>query len=119
MLSIFPTLLAYEQLAPFIIRIALGAVLIYWRIKASKETATIANKTVRTLEGVSGILLIIGLYTQVASLFVVIDMIVRIVDKIKHRQFLTDGVNYYALLLVMALSLVFLGAGAFSFDLPL
>ncbi len=120
MLSIFPSLLAWEQLSPFIIRIALGAVFLYWSHKAIKnKKLSSIEKIFGYLEGVAGILLIVGIWTQAAALFACIKLAGCLFGKIRHRQFLTDGVNYYLILLVMAISLLLTGAGFFAFDIPL
>ena len=71
------------------------------------------------IEGVAGILLVIGLWTQVAALVVFVDLVIRLVERIMKKAFLTDGVNYYLVLLVMAISLMVTGAGWIAFDLPL
>jgi uncharacterized membrane protein YphA (DoxX/SURF4 family) len=119
-LSLFPSLLAWGGLAPFLIRLALGAVFIVWSYAGIKNrSAGSADKIISIVEGVAGLLLVIGLWTQGVALFTVIDLLVRIAGKIKNRQFLTAGVNYYLVVIVLALSLLFTGAGMFSIDLPL
>ncbi len=120
MLSAFPTLLSYNQLSPFLIRIALGAVFVYRAYKILRNTNSEAKlKAQGLVEGISGVLLVIGLWTQVAALVVIIDLLIRLVTKVRTKAFLTDGVNYYLVLLVMAISLIVTGAGWYGFDLPL
>jgi uncharacterized membrane protein YphA (DoxX/SURF4 family) len=77
------------------------------------------QKAIGIIEGVAGILLVIGLWTQVAALVVFVDLVIRLVERIMKKAFLTDGVNYYLVLLVMAISLMVTGAGWIAFDLPL
>lgn len=120
MLSLFPSLLSWSQLSPTLIRIVLGAVLLYQsyhELRSGKVSTT--TKAVGVIEALSGILLFIGLWTQLAALVIVVDLIIRLILKAKSRAFLTDGVNYYLLLLVLAVSLIFTGAGLWGFDLPL
>jgi uncharacterized membrane protein YphA (DoxX/SURF4 family) len=120
MLSIFPSLLAYQQLSPFIIRLVLGAIFVYWAYRGFKHHAgSTRDKTVSIIEIILGILIIIGLWTQMAALVAVIDLIIRLIGRMQKRAFLTDGVNYYLILLVLSLSLLVTGAGAFAFDLSL
>lgn len=120
MLSAFPPLLSYSQLSPFFLRIGLGAVLLFWLYRALREpNSSTKNKALGIFEGIIGLLILIGLWTQVAALVVIIDLVVRIVNKIMKKAFLTDGVNYYFILLIMALSLIVTGAGWLAFDLPL
>lgn len=120
MLSLFPSLLFLEQLAPLLLRLALAAVFIYWSYRVLRTiTATSAAKTLGLVEGLAGILLVIGLWTQAAALVIIVDLIIRLVGKMRQRLFLIDGVNYYLILLVIAISLLFTGAGAFAFDMPM
>jgi len=76
-------------------------------------------KLVGLVEAIAGVLMVIGLWTQLAALVAGIDLVVRIGGRIKARAFLTDGVNYYVVLLVLAISLMVLGAGKMAFDLPI
>ena len=120
MASFFPSLLSWSELAPFIIRLALGATFIFFAYRnLRKPYMSIRDKSVAIVEGLAGLLLILGLWTQLAALAIVIDLVIRLADRIKNRSFLTDGVNYYLLLLVMAISLMVTGAGLFGFDYKL
>ncbi len=120
MLSLLPSLLSWNQLSPFLIRITLGAVLIFWSYRAFKDKGlSNSEKAFGYVEGITGILLIIGLWTQGAAIVACIKLIGCLIGKIRRKQFLTDGVNYYVILLVMAISLLLTGAGFFGFDLPL
>jgi uncharacterized membrane protein YphA (DoxX/SURF4 family) len=121
-LSLFPSLLSYQELAPFIIRIVLGATLAhfgYRKINGRGQSSGSNSMVYGWVEIITGALLIIGLWTQLAALVNAVILIIKIGFKIRDGKFLTDGVNYYILLLAMALSLIFTGAGAFAFDLPL
>ena len=120
MLSTFPSLLSWSQFSPFLIRITLGTILIFWayRVLADKSIDS-QNKIIGIIEAISGIMLVIGLWSQIAALIVTVDLVIRLVGKIRNKAFLTDGVNYYLVLLVMALSLMVTGAGFWAFDLPL
>lgn len=119
MLSAFPSLLSWSQVSPLILRVALGIILLYWTYKTFKQSGSMNTKIVSAFEGVAGILLILGLWTQIAALFVIIEMLVHLGNKIRSRAFLTDGVNYYLLILVIAVSLIVTGPGLLAFDLPL
>lgn len=119
-LSLFPSLLSWGLISPLLIRLTLGAVFLFWSYRAFRnKSASSQDKGVAIIEFLSGILLVIGLWTQAAALVILIDLIVRIVGKIMKKQFLTDGVNYYFVLLILALSLLVTGAGFLAFDLPL
>ena len=122
MLSIFPTLLAYEGLGPFFIRIVLGLTLTYFgyqKYLGKGQSSGSNTKVYGVVEIFVSIFLVIGLYTQLAALINALILAIKIGHKIKDKAFLSDGVNYYALLFTMALSIIFLGAGSFALDLPL
>ena len=65
-----------------------------------------------------GILLILGLWVQPVALLLVIDMVVAIL-KVTRKKGFVGGYELDLTLLLIALSLIFLGPGAFSIDLPL
>ena len=120
--SLFPYLLSYQEIAPFILRIVLGLTLAWFGYKKiqQKGTSSGSNSVVYgIIEIVIAAFLIIGLYTQLAALLNALILTIKIGFKIRDKAFLTDGVNYYVLLLTMALSVAFLGAGMWAFDLPL
>ena len=120
MLSAFPTLLSYQQLSPLIIRLVLGIILLHWSyrgFRTGKQSG--ANKALNLAEGLIGLLLLIGLWTQVAALVATIGLAVCLIQKIRAKAFLTDGVNYTLILLVLAISLLVTGPGWIAFDYPL
>ena len=107
-------------MAPFLMRLVLGGVFIHWAYKEFRNrAATGQTRILAGVEGIAGILLVIGLWTQGAALFAIADLVIRLGGRVMKKSFLTDGVNYYLILLVLALSLLVLGAGAFAFDLSL
>ncbi len=119
MLSLFPSLLSFELLAPFLLRLTLGAILLHWAYGRIKRRQAPHTTTLGLVEGVLGIFLVIGLFTQLAALVALIIFLVYLIQKIRTKSFFTDGVNYYFLLFIISLSLIFLGAGAFAIDMPL
>jgi uncharacterized membrane protein YphA (DoxX/SURF4 family) len=121
-LSLFPYLLSYQQLSPFLIRIVLGITLAYFgyhKILGSGQSSGSNSKTYGVVEIVIALFLIVGFWTQLAALLNAIILIIKLGFKIKEKKFLTDGVNYYILLLVMCVSLIFTGAGFLAIDYPL
>lgn len=122
MLSIFPSLLAFEGFAPLIIRLAVGFTLAYFgyqKIAGKGKSSGSNSKLFGTAEVIIALFIVIGLFTQLAALMNVVILLIKLSHKVADKQFLTNGVNYYLLLLAMALSLVFSGAGLLAFDLPL
>lgn len=119
MLSLFPSLLAFEQLAPFLLRLTLGAVLIFWAYGKIKARSDWKPTTLGLIEAVAGLLLIVGFMTQLGALVALIILAVKLIKKLQTRSLFTNGVNYYFILFVISLSLLFMGPGAFAIDLPL
>lgn len=119
-LSVFPYLLSYQQLSPVLIRLALGAVLIFWSYKGLRGTSRSSTKmTLNISEGLVGLLLVVGLWTQVAALIAALGFAANIIEQVRTKKFLTDGLNYSLILLVLALSLLVTGPGWWAFDYPL
>lgn len=119
MLSVFPSLLSWGELSPFLIRLTLGLVFIFWGYQALKRSGFKREKTIGIIEGLVGILLIIGLWTQIATLLAALYLAFLLGDKLSKKALLTSGINYYLILFVLAISLLFTGAGFFAFDYPL
>ena len=120
MLSLFPQLLSWSQISPFLIRIALGVVFVYWAYVEFRHNKRNAYwKLLGLVELATGVLLVIGLWAQLAAAVAAIDLIIRLIERATKRAFLTDGVNYYLLLLIMALSILVTGAGLWGFDFSL
>lgn len=132
MLSIFPELFTYQEVAPFLIRLILAAVFIthgYPKL-FSARTATIQFFkqhgitpakfwvfVVGVVEFFGGILLLIGFLTQIAAALIAINMIGAILF-VKRRQGFAGGYEFDLALLVLALSLLVLGPGIWSLDMP-
>ena len=122
MLSLFPSLLSYEQLAPFILRVVLGVTLAYFgyqKMLGKGGSSGSNSKIYGGAEILVAVFLIIGLWTQLAALLNAIILVMKLGFKIRDKAFLTGGINYYLLLLAMAVSVMLTGAGWFAFDLPL
>jgi uncharacterized membrane protein YphA (DoxX/SURF4 family) len=122
MLSMMPFLLNYELAGPLIIRLVLGITLMhfgYRKVIGKGDSSGSNSKMYGYIEMFISIFLIIGLFTQLAALLNVIILVIKLVLKGKNGLLLSDGVNYYILLLTMAVSLMFTGPGFLAFDLPL
>lgn len=113
MLSVFPELLFLSPLAPLIIRVALGLLLAYatWHHVTQQSPK---ERVIGILAGVLAISLIVGAWTQPASIVATLLLLAalsagsRILPK-----------STLLLAIAMALSLIVTGPGAFAIDLPL
>jgi uncharacterized membrane protein YphA (DoxX/SURF4 family) len=106
MLNIFPDLLAWGLLAPFLLRVVLGGMFFFDGVRALR--ACMYPKG--ALQTTTGVLLVIGLFTQIAAL-AALAFSVHTLWKRRSRTAL--------LACAISLSLLVSGAGAFAFDLPL
>jgi uncharacterized membrane protein YphA (DoxX/SURF4 family) len=119
MYSVFPHLLPLADLTPFLLRILLGIIFLEWSYRKFKNKASTKNTTIAISEGTIGIFFFIGFLTQLAALIAVALLGTKLISKIRAKAFLTDGVNYYLILFIISLCLLFSGAGFMAFDLPL
>lgn len=132
--SLFPSLFDYQFIAIGVLRIALGFLFIrFGYLKLFKEKdrylaffhAVVPSTSQRifsfisVLELLLGILLVVGLYTQGAAIGVTIIMLGAVIIKLRKPSLLRNDIEFYALIGIVALALLFLGPGAFAIDLPL
>ena len=110
MLNIFPALLNYRLVAPVILRAGLGLALVHEGYALRRENALLA-----VIKFATGCLLIFGYVTQVAAVVVILLTLSDLWQVSKQPS------NHDQLLfkLAIAVALLFLGPGFFSFDLPL
>jgi uncharacterized membrane protein YphA (DoxX/SURF4 family) len=71
-----------------------------------------------TTETLTGLLLLAGLFTQLAAIFAAAITIANIL-KIKLKQGFVGGYEYDLLILAAAVAILLLGPGLYSLDLPL
>ena len=134
MLSVFPNLLNYALLAPFILRLVIGIIFIdlgILKFKAEKSRWIASFTTLNlhpadllvafygVLQIIGGVLLLIGLWTQVAALIFVIFTGMELYIEWSEREVLKRDFVFYLLVFVISLSLLLTGPGAYAFDLPL
>ncbi len=133
-LSVFPSLLDYAFFAPFILRIGAGLIFLTlaYRVGFSMRLTTknLLDRfplfkpqtlwiTVGTLASVIiGLLLILGLYTQVAALLAIVTGFKLIALKNIYQTNFLDPTACF-LLIIAGLALLVAGPGAFAIDLPL
>jgi len=135
MLSIFPDLLIYNLLGITIIRITLGLFGVYLAFKIlSKRNEVVDFVTsikfplaifakaspwiLIMLFIFSGGMMIIGLYTQIACIVLAYLFIKMLYLDIMIKNFSGNNTVFYIVMIIISLSLLFLGPGTFSYDLP-
>jgi uncharacterized membrane protein YphA (DoxX/SURF4 family) len=133
MLSLFPQLLFLAPLATTLIRVAAGLMFVFiaWRMISTRDeisaTKVIIIGHVRpwmvwlsaAITIVVGILLVVGLWTQAAA---IVGMLISLKHGLGVRSYsdiLPLAGSGYFLLFVICFALLFSGAGAYAFDLPL
>ena len=134
MLNVFPNLLTYGLIAPFILRIVVGIILLeigYLKLGKEKAAWNMFFQTIHfkpsyifvallaLIEIVAGGFLIVGYLTQIAALVMAIILFAEAYIELQDGALLKRDIVFYTLLLVICVSLLFSGAGAFAFDLPL
>ncbi len=134
MLNPFPELLMYSLLGPFLLRVVLAFIFVnlgILKFRGEKERWNSSFETLglrptslfvplyATLQIVGGILLIIGLWTQIAALAFVFFTGIEFYIEWKDGKILKRDLVFYLLLFTTSLSLLLTGAGAFAVDIPL
>jgi uncharacterized membrane protein YphA (DoxX/SURF4 family) len=134
MLNIFPEALTYGLAGPFILRLVLGIVIFDLGLltfgKEKNRWASLFEimklrpgkffaQIIGFLKIVSGIMIIIGLHTQIAALVISTISLLEIWIEYREPIFLRRNIVFYLLIFAISLSLFFTGAGFFAFDFPL
>lgn len=133
MLSLFPQLLDYQIYGPFVLRLALGAVFLahgYQKLAGDKSQFAGYLESLKFRPGIfwawlvtlaeflGGILLVIGLWTQLAALILAVQFLV-IVLYVQRGKAFVGGREFDFLIFAALLALLVLGPGAWALDLPL
>lgn len=134
MLNPFPELLNYALLAPFLLRVILGLIFIdlgMLKFKSEKRRWMASFETLHIrpadffvplygfLQVVGGLLLLAGLWTQVAALGFALFTFAELYVEWSASTVLKRDLTFYLLLFVISLSLLLTGAGAYAIDIPL
>jgi uncharacterized membrane protein YphA (DoxX/SURF4 family) len=137
MLNIFPDLLFLQLLAPFLLRVAIGIMFIWVGYSYVSKDRAVATSQLKTkwpktasaivwvsgmFEIVAGLFLVVGFLTQIAAIAGILIAAKALCAKLLYKDL--DKVAkyskmFYILVLIVSLSLLVSGAGAFAFDLPL
>src|SRR3989344_4731759 len=135
-LSIFPQLLDWQFYGPTLLRLVLGAIFLahgYQKLAGDSEgRAKFAGWLesmkfrpgkfwawfVALVEFLGGVLLVIGLWTQLVALILAVQFLVILFWVQRGKPFIS-GWEFDFLILFALLALLVLGPGALAFDLPL
>ena len=133
-LNTFPDLLTFGILSPFLLRVVLGLITInLGNLKLGKEMvawqelfetinihpAKFFVKFLAFVEIIGGFMLVVGSYTQLISMIFATLFFCEAVLEYRDPNLEKRNITFYILMFTISLSLIFLGAGAFAFDLPL
>ncbi|MDP2642106.1 MAG: DoxX family membrane protein [bacterium] len=134
MLNPFPDLLMYSLLGPLLLRVLLGLIFLdlgILKFRAEKERWVASFETLglrpadlfvplyALLQIIGGLLLLVGLWTQVAALAFVIFSGIELYVEWQARDILKRDVVFYVIIFTISLSLLLTGAGAYALDIPL
>jgi len=133
MLTLFPGLLFLAPLATTILRVTAGLVMLYVAYYSAMEREKIARERFPLIghmpawlllfgilvATVAGVLLIVGLWTQAATIVGIILGLKHLIYARRYSGIMPLSTIAGILLFVICLSLLFSGAGAVAVDLPL
>ena len=114
-LSMFPQLLTFGLIAPFLLRLAVGLFIlsIGWdRYKKPYKLTSIVYAVV-------GALLVLGLYTQIAAILALVVLKFDFYTEKKTGPVSREKFILQVMVNVVVISLLFTGPGFLAFDLPL
>ena len=134
MLSVLPELYTFELLGIFLLRVTLGLIFMYFvysKITKQKneKVALFTALHLRPpvvffwiivlIEFVGGIFLLLGLLVQPTVIILAVIILITLATKILSPKLLSNGAEFYFLLFITLISLLFLGPGFWAIDLPL
>ena len=134
MLNPFPDLLTYAMLGPFILRVVIGLIFIdlgFLKFRSEKRAWLSSFETLglrpadlflslyALVQVIGGLMLLAGLWTQVAALGFVIFTGIELYVEWAAKEILKRDMVFYILIFAISLSLLLTGAGAYAIDIPL
>lgn len=134
MLNFFPELLSFSFISPLVLRFVLGFIFIntgYLKLTKEKDRWAVFLNAIRLkpaktfvsilgiIEIASGVLLVVGLYTQLVCLVLLALTIKEWWVEYKEDVLVARDIVFYTLIGAILVSLLLTGAGFMSFDLPL
>lgn len=112
--SVFPELLNYSQISPFILRLLVALILamLWW---SNIKEGQISAKITGWIEAIAAVFFVAGLFVQPAA---VLAILIAIAEMIKKGSFENSKMIIFSLA-VTAVALLLLGPGILSIDMPL
>lgn len=132
--SIFPYLISYTLLSPFLLRLVAGAfftksgyLILTTGLKGKRsffefigmKPAILFAYLIGIVEFTSGVLLLMGLWTQLVALILAIIASVGFLTKLSNDDLLEKSASTYFIMFVILLSLIITGSGFFGMDTQL
>jgi uncharacterized membrane protein YphA (DoxX/SURF4 family) len=123
MLSAFPNLFTYGILVPLFFRVYLGFFL--WRLAVSDFKKSRSHEKsskfliLALVQFILGAALLVGFMTQISALILTLGILVKLGGFRRDGAIQARTIDFYTLLFLVSLALVFLGPGLWSIDLPL
>ncbi|MEA2112944.1 MAG: hypothetical protein U9P50_03165 [Patescibacteria group bacterium] len=126
-LNPLPELLSYAFLAPLLLRLVIGFYFLEQfsniiNIKYVNKTEINVSNTFKYLIGLktlAALALIIGFYTQIAVLILIVLIIFDIYLEQKTGKIKKTKIQFYTFIIAILLTLLTTGAGFFAIDMPL
>lgn len=127
MLNIFWQFLAFSMIGATILRLAVATSLLILGYKTFKAAKTLKKhtggqtfpKVIGTIEFISGLFILIGLWTQVFALIASVTAIILFLIRRHYAATAIESRQFYLLLSLASLSILFFGAGIFAIDVPI
>lgn len=120
MLNPFPDLLTYILLSPLLLRVAVGIFLIRTQHNALRFPKNPQERVIAVVSTLAGIMLVVGFYTQIAALVTIFLTAYMFWKKMRTGELFPASEKWVSVfVIVIALSLLFSGAGGFAIDIPL
>lgn len=122
MLSLWPDLYSYSFIVPTFLRFILASFFLWQGLKFflfPKQLGLPGARVVGLFDFLLGALVLVGLYTQVALILIILELFGYALVKYLIRQADIWSRTEIILLASIALALLFLGPGLWAFDLPL
>lgn len=126
MLNTFPQLLVYSFYAPALLRVAVAFALFYLAYHQWRRRGEIAQTRSKFFPAVSilfnilvGLALFFGYYTQIAAILAIVGFAFGLWMNRRHPHIVILPNSTVKILVIICVSILLTGAGAYAMDLPL